>query len=243
MSWILIIAFLSSFLLIVMLYFFTKKKHSVDYQSLISLLDERIFPAGMEQKREGARKIRTILKNKISLQEAEEMYVRKIALFYFEKYDCNNEPLIVYLRMYQNNKINFYESIELHDFFIKEHQTCESILWHEAFARFEIKTDFLGKSKEFIFTEINSEFARLFELEQADIRGKSIKLVSPELNNLLSDHFHDLMKKNLSKKIEHFDNRIKKQISIVTYSPAKARLITFIKETEKEQSSASARIA
>ncbi len=238
--WIIFIALAAA----IFVYFFLKRKKTViDYQRLCELLDPRIFPGGPEQKKEGARKIRAILKNKISLNEAEEMFARKISLFYFEKYDSNNEELIQFLRSYQNSKVNFFESIELHDFFVKEHQRCEKENWNEAFARFEIQISRSVRKCDFIFQECNPEFLKVFDFENTNLNGKSLFMASSDLGTRLTDHLQDLTVKRQSIKFDQFDSRLKKQMSVVAYSSLKGKLVTFITVSGHEETKVSAKIA
>ncbi|MCF8294447.1 MAG: hypothetical protein K9I34_00150 [Bacteroidales bacterium] len=237
-----IVLFLVAVALIVFVFRKWKQK-AFDFQTLLALLDYRIFPGGVEQKKEGARKIKSILKNKITLNEAEELFIHKISLFYFEKYDSKNEELIHFLRSYKSPSVNFFESIELHDYFVKEHQRCQKETWHEAFACFEVQHSRSVRQRDFIFQECNSEFLKLFELENTNLNGKSLFQASTDLGTRLSDYLQDLTVKRQSIKFDQFDTNLKKQMTVVAYSSVKGKVVTFISESGHQETKVSAKIA
>lgn len=229
---------------IILIYFFSKRRRkSVDYNRLIELLDNRIFPGGAEQKKEGARKIAALLKNRIGLQEAEAMYIRKIALFYFEKYDSNNEALIHFLSHRENSGINFFESIELHNFFIREHQQIETDSWKDAFLRLEIVTQGFRKKYDYTILEVNSQFEKMFNSTQIELNGRSLRLVLKSFDTALADAFQNLCHSLQSQEVEYFDNYLNKKVCIVAYPSVKGQIVTFISEVPEREAGRSVQIA
>lgn len=229
--------------LIIVLFLIKRKRKRVDYSRLIELLDSRIFPGGVEQKKEGARKIAALLKNRIGLQEAESMYIRKIALFYFEKYDSNNEPLIHFLRHQENAGINFFESIELHNFFIREHQQIESESWKDAFLRLEIITQGFNRKYDYKILEANSQFAKLFNTSEIEISGRSIRMVLKSFDSTLAKSFETLCRSYQTQKIEYFDSYLNKKVSVVAYVSLKGQIVAFLSEIPEREAGRSVQIA
>jgi hypothetical protein len=220
-----------------------RRKGNVDYNRLIDMLDSKIFPGGADQKKEGARRIMTLLKNRISLQDAEIMYVKKIALFYFEKYDSNNEPLIQFLRHHENYGINFFESIELHNFFVKVHQEIESESWNDAFLRLEVISSGFNRKYDYRILEVNSEFEKLFNLVSLDLHGRSIRQVYKNFDTLLSDKFKQLNSTNQFEKVDYFDNQLNKRVSILAYTSLKGQIVTLISEIPEHEAGRSVKTA
>lgn len=208
--------------------FMRKSTHKFSCDQIIAHLDNKIFPGGKEQKREGALQVKKLLKNKINIQEAEELYVNKIALFYFEKFDSKNEQIIHYLTNYENSKINFFDKIELYDFFTHEHQKYNNQSWTDAYFLSEISLNGRGKPVDYRLLEVNHAFEELTGLERIELIGKTIKQVFPSIDDFWIQTYGEVATKGKLAKFNHFDNVLNKSLDVTSYSPRKNQFISFI---------------
>jgi PAS domain-containing protein len=213
--------------------FFRKKSGSFNCTNVLEHLDEKIFPYGEKQKREGARHVMTLLKNKINIQEAEELYVNKIALFYFEKYDSSNDTIINHLSQFENEKVNFFDKIELYDFFTQEHQKYTNTEWHHAYALHEITLNSKGVAVDYRFLDANLEFEKLTGYSKIDLIGKTIKQLHPSIDDFWINTYGKVATKGELLKFDHFDNGLEKHLDVISYSPKAGRFISFLSEREK----------
>lgn len=217
---------------IVYFVFFRKKSSTFDCAKVLCHLDEKIFPYGENQKKEGAREVMKLLKNKINIQEAEDLYTNKIALFYFEKYDSLNDQMIANLSKFENEKVNFFDKIELYDFFTREHQKYNNTEWHHAYALHEINVNAKGIAIDYRFLDINQEFEKLTGYKKIDLIGKTIKQIHPSIEDFWIETYGKVAIKGELLKFDHFDSDLQKHLEVISYSPQNGKFISFI--TEKE---------
>lgn len=210
-----------------------KKKRPVDFDKIIEHLDNEIFPGGDAQKKEGARNVKKLLKNKINIQEAEELYVHKISLFYFEKYDSKNDDLILHLTKFENHKLDFFDKIELYNFFAQEHIRYNQQNWVDGYALHEIVLNARGKAVDYRFLDVNLDFERLTGFKKSDVIGHTMKQIFPAIEEFWVSTYEKVALKGELLKFEHFDQSLNKHLSVTAYSPRPKQFISFLKEIEK----------
>lgn len=214
-------------------FFLRNRKRLVDYDKIIKHLDHEIFPGGEVQKKEGARKVMKLLKNKINIQEAEELYVHKISLFYFEKYDSKNDDLIQYLTKFENQKVDFFDKIALYNFFAQEHIRYNKQNWVDGYALHEIIINARGKAVDYRFLDVNQDFERLTGFKKSVVVGHTIKQIFPGIEEFWISTYEKVAIKGELLKFEHFDQSLNKYLAVTTYSPRPNQFISFLKEIEK----------
>ncbi len=210
------------------------KKQPQNFDLIIQHLDEKIFTGGSAQKKEGARQLMELLNSKINIQEAEELYAHKISLFYFERYDSRNDDLILYLTKFENEKVDFFDKIELYNFFSNEHQRYNKQNWVDGYAHHEIILNSRGKAIDYRFLDVNSDFEKLTGLKKSDIIGRTIKQVFPGIEDFWIQVYEKVATKGELKKFEHFDTSLNKYLSVTTYSPRPKQFISFLKEIKSK---------
>ena len=213
-------------------FFLRKKDHGNNYDEIIKHLDEKIFPGGDKQKKEGARQVMHLLKNKINIQEAEELYIQKISLFYFEKYDSKNYDLIHHLTKFENSKVDFFDKIELYNYFAHEHIRYSQQNWVDGFALHEIVLNSKGKAVDYRYLDINQDFENLTGLKKSEVIGRTVRQVFPGIEDFWIKSYGNVAVKGDLAKFEHFDQSLNKKLSVTAYSPRPKQFISFIKEVK-----------
>ena len=207
-----------------------------DYDRIIGHLEDKIFPGGAAQKKEGARQVMLLLKSKINIQEAEELYVRKISLFYFEKYDSKNYDLINHLTKYENTKVDFFDKIELYNYFAQEHIRFNKQTWVDGFALHEIIVNVRGKAVDYRFLDVNQDFEKLTGLTKSEVVGRTVKQIFPRIDEFWVNTYSKVALNGELAKFDHFDESLNKNLSVTAYSPKPKQFISFLKENKGQNS-------
>ncbi len=203
------------------------------YQGIIAMLDDRIFPGGEEQKSLGARQLEKLLNGKISNAEAKDLYLSKITLYFFERFDSTNDGLINFLRSQNSSKIDFFDNIKLYDFFSQEYEQYLNMHWQGAYMRFKILKNNIGKAKNYKFVEGNAMFEKISGLYKNDIKGKNIDKIFPESGKDWIK-IHSRMSKNIDYKTSVLlDKFFNLNLEICSYTTANGYLVVFFSETGK----------
>ncbi len=224
--------YLCVFIIAVIVYFvFFREKEKINtHAEILQHLDDKIFTGGEDQKNYGAKQVKKLLNDKINIQEAKELYIQKISLLYFEKYDSRNDNMILHLSKSENSKIDFFDKIELYNFFTQEHLIHNNKNWVDGYAIHDIITNSRGKAVDYRFIDINADFERLTGYKRENIVGLTIKQVSPKIEEFWISTYGDVALNNKLAKFEYFDKSLNKLFAVTAYSPKPKRFISFIKE-------------
>ncbi|MEA3445514.1 MAG: hypothetical protein U9R19_12410 [Bacteroidota bacterium] len=233
--WILIISGILVVAILSWWFIFRSRNQSENYDDILQHLDDKIFPGGETQKKDGGRHVMKLLKNKINIQEAEELYVHKISLFYFEKYDSNNDSLILHLTKFENSKVDFFDKIELYNFFTQEHLRYNKQNWIDGFALHEIILNARGKAVDYRFLDVNADFENLTGLKKTDVIGRTIKQIFPGIDEFWISTYGKVATKGELAKFDHFDQSLNKHFAVSAYSPRPNRFISFLSEIKSTQ--------
>jgi hypothetical protein len=208
-------------------FIFNRKSYRFEPEEIIESLHHIIFPGGQSQIEKGAQEIIRLLKGKVNLQEANEIYALKGKNFFFERFDPSNDTLRNHWKNKDHAKLNYFDKIDLYEFFISENTKLQKEFWNHGFCMGQVKKSSRDNSQKIKILDNNDSFLRILDIEKVPENDLNINLLRNSIPESVIQFFEKVANNG---RPGNLDFRMKNSglaYKLFCYSPRKGRFISF----------------
>lgn len=175
-----------------------RKDFRPNLEDIVQALTDLIFPGRDKQIEDGAHEIMKLLRGKVNFSEAKEIYIQKTRSFFFERFDPANDEMRVFLKDKDHTKLNYFDKIELYDFFVEENERLKKEFWIHGFCMGHISEKKKSRSMEKVkVVDANDSFFELFNLQSGKVNSSVLQISNGIPDPILDDLIRVSQKGNI----------------------------------------------